>query len=355
MRGYVVFHLPGERAASPAIYSWWETPLLDLLIKAEVCAYANDVDAACATFVDWCHDNLPEPMLSVVSLPGRPWKDDEQWNRFDWYDRLIDDMEHWDPPPYLVDLDNYLITHRGKVLWPEWGETPVRREQPLAGTPFLSGWYGQDLGAHRAGKSTYDCYPLSELPPVSVELAGDFDWLASQRDYERTIATNAERAHKQLDAAIESSPVRLPEQFIRFVRSPHLWPKIRSCTDCELDIDAGVAEIPGGHGWLLRFLSDSQGCLYWNLLLAADGSHQIAATYAYHGFGDAKTQEGRPHVKDTVVCAATFEEFIYRFWLENEIWYALKMNGEMPADGEEYLAHYPVDEDDDDKDEEEDE
>ena len=37
---------------------------------------------------------------------------------------------------------------------------------------------------------------------------------------------------------------------------------------------------------------------------------------------------------------ASFEEFVYRFWLENELWFALHNTGRMPEGGEEYLAFY---------------
>jgi hypothetical protein len=36
----------------------------------------------------------------------------------------------------------------------------------------------------------------------------------------------------------------------------------------------------------------------------------------------------------------SFEEFVYRFWLENELWFALHDRGSMPEGGEEYLAFH---------------
>jgi hypothetical protein len=43
----------------------------------------------------------------------------------------------------------------------------------------------------------------------------------------------------------------------------------------------------------------------------------------------------------TLICAQSFEEFLYRFWLENCIWFVLTDKHRQLTDEEEnYLRHY---------------
>jgi hypothetical protein len=67
--------------------------------------------------------------------------------------------------------------------------------------------------------------------------------------------------------------------------------------------------------------------------------HSVVATYFYAGSEFVHLKDGLPHPKDITTCAGSFEEFVYRFWLENDLWYALN-GGTMPDGGREYLAHY---------------
>ena len=64
------------------------------------------------------------------------------------------------------------------------------------------------------------------------------------------------------------------------------------------------------------------------------------ATYRFTGSEHADLKDGVPHPRDITTCAGSFEEFVYRFWLENELWFALHDKGSMPEGGEEYLAFY---------------
>ena len=66
----------------------------------------------------------------------------------------------------------------------------------------------------------------------------------------------------------------------------------------------------------------------------------MVATYRFTGSEHAHLLRGKPHPKDITTCAGSFEEFIYRFWLENELWYVLNCQDVMPEHGPEYLAHY---------------
>jgi len=45
--------------------------------------------------------------------------------------------------------------------------------------------------------------------------------------------------------------------------------------------------------------------------------------------------------EDIYLCAPSFPEFIYRFWLENELWLALnERRQDLPRDQARYVEHY---------------
>jgi hypothetical protein len=345
MVGAVIFHSPGELQASAAVHGWWQRPPAELVIESQACGgFGNDVQDSCAAFVGWLFSQSPVPgSFSVLSLPGLPWagEDHDPW---EWYDRVMAEVAKWDPPPVLVDLDDFLVSHRGEVLWPppehRRGRRTDRRSRP-PGAPFPIGWYGQGLGEFRPGRSTYECYPPEELPSIRVPLTGTFDWLQAAPEHSRSVAPNPEWTATALNRLLAATPAGLPREFVAFFRSPSLWRRIRSCTDCYLRLDSAAVGIRDGSGALIRFLSDAQDCKHWHLWLSPSGTrHSVVATYRFTGSEHAHLKDGLPHPRDITTCAGSFEEFVYRFWLENELWFALRDKGRMPEGGEEYLAFY---------------
>lgn len=369
MHGSVIFHSPGDLQASAAVRGWWTKPLAKLLIKAGAAGgFGNDVHDSCAAFVGWCHSQSPSPgSFAVYSLPGLPWSgsDHDPW---DWYERLMAEVAGWDPPPLLVDLDEFQITQRGKVLWP----SPKRRPEPrvdrparLPGEPFPVGWVGGELGGLRPGRGGLNCYSPDELPQIRVPLTGTFGWLRTAAAGNRPAYIDHEKRSRQFRQLHAASADLLPEDFVRFFRSKSLWTKYASLTGWSLYPDPVAVPIRGGLGHLVTFAADGQGCRTWSLYISPDHSkHGVVATYFYHGSQFAQLPGGLPHPKDIVMCAASFEEFLYRFWLEGAIQsallspqlaqavesggivldaaleHALLGQCEMPEGGDEYLEFY---------------
>lgn len=332
--GSVLFVSPGELHISPLVHGSWERPILDLLDESG--PFGSDVFGACAEFVAWCLSKNPRP--ANLSVSGLPWPNSDE-DRYERYDKVVTEIATWKEPPYLVDLGEFIITHRDQIVWPaakrgtpRWKDPRVKRPD----SPFQWGWSGVKLGDIRPGRGTYNWYALDSLPPIRARLDGSFAWLESARGH-REGAADGDALQATLSRLIAQCPVALPKEFIRFFGSPALRRKIRSCTGCGLDLDAAATPFPGGLGHLVRFMSDYQGCISFCLHISPCGtSHTVVATYHFAG----SDRGGRPHLRDTTACADSFEEFLYRFWIENELWYALFDNGPMPENGEEYLAHY---------------
>ena len=68
--------------------------------------------------------------------------------------------------------------------------------------------------------------------------------------------------------------------------------RIRSTTDCFIDICSEAVQAPIGGGFLVRFLADSQCCLFWYLYLTANGSdHAVVASHGFYGTEAEQWQE----------------------------------------------------------------
>jgi hypothetical protein len=209
-------------------------------------------------------------------------------------------------------------------------------------TPFSGEWLGQRLGDVRPGPNTYNAYPTNSLPKLQFEFRGDFRWLADLPTAANTIGPvpDADVALTQalLDAGHLS--VGVPETFISFVRRPDLQQRVRSCTDCYLDISPGLAVFESAGGYLLRFLADSQGCVFWYLFLRSDGQHCVVSSGNWFGAERESRKQLRPSIDAVRFCEQSFESFLCRFWLENRIWLSLYEKRPLSPEAQGYVDAY---------------
>jgi hypothetical protein len=340
----VVFVQPVQFQVSAIVCGHWERPPAELVVEFWTTAsVGSDPHDACSAFIEWCVKRTPGVgRWGVFSVPGRPWAEDDDFDQWDWYDRLTAEFAKENPPPVLFDLDRFTVTVGSEVVWPpaELRGPPTRRRSHLPGAVFAVGWFGTTLGAVRPGGGTYSYYPPEELPPVRVPLSGSFDWLRAAPERERPMAAHPKRTAEALNRlAAASTP--LPPEFVHFFRTPELWNRIWSPTDCYLNVDSAAVDIRGGLGTLVRFMSDSQGCIHWSLYLPPDGArHSVVATHFFAGSNSVETPRDRPHPRDVTTCADSFEEFVYRYWIETSLWSALNKGGVMPPGGGDYLDFY---------------
>ncbi len=228
-------------------------------------------------------------------------------------------------------------------------------------SPFPCRWQSFDL--EKAGLrdlrprvGTYGSYDFFALPPLPFELRGDWSWLRANKPFEHNILDGATLLQpipdsiRSLEDDAGSAGVTLPETFLRFVSDEDLPSRVRSNTLCYLDPSPGLGAPPNGNGRLVRFLSDSQGCLFWYLYLAPDGDHAVLSSGDFYGASNEEEgyfsgpySEGVREDRKTEnlsFAAESFEEFICRFWIENEIWFAGFEKREIPPDGQRYVEAY---------------
>jgi hypothetical protein len=203
---------------------------------------------------------------------------------------------------------------------------------PPEDSPFPCYWWdisleGLGLGTVRPNVCTYGRYDFAKLPPLPFQMRGQLDCQAATSSYDWNIgeekAGDNARAIAALRASCESLGLSLPPALTKFFETLSLQDRIRSSTDCYLDGCPATVQFPLSGGHLIRFLADSQGCLFWYLYLTEDRlDHAVVCSPGFYGTEPEQWQDQEPDASDLVFCAESFETFICRFWIENEIWFA---------------------------------
>lgn len=199
------------------------------------------------------------------------------------------------------------------------------------------GWLGIELPGYRPGDGTYMLYAYEALPPIQETLDDDFAWLEAYPEWKSSIGTYGYNQKKRASVAEleEKAGRQLPAAFHRFMNSKELQRRVRSCTDCYLELGDRPVRTAGDHpGYLIHFLSDSQWVLHWFLFVGDDGQEGVVVSPNPYGMKGDEGDEALNNLYQrddidliqapTWFCADSFSEFIYRFWLENEIWFAVE-------------------------------
>lgn len=164
---------------------------------------------------------------------------------------------------------------------------------------------------------------IKELPH-SIE--GTFAWINDTPKHDEW-AIGDERAAELTDqiqcatASAKEYGVTLPPEFVTFIRTPDWHKHLRSATGCYLDVAESL--LPFAGGYLLRFLNDQQGCAFWYIYTNADGSdHCVVSSYEYFDADEMDYEIEDLKETDFHIWATSFEAFMSRFWIENEIMFA---------------------------------
>lgn len=202
---------------------------------------------------------------------------------------------------------------------------------------LASSWCATDLGVYRPCRYTYERYPLNSVPPV-LDALGGLRWLGDrgQRNADNVSVLT------RLNASLNAVGVALPEDFVQFYSSDGWSGELDavSVTGCWTRLGPLPTFSPVEPGaFLVRFMSDQQDCVTWYLYL-----RRGEPAFVVHAYGlDFDYEDDDEDAGVIYRCASTFEEFAYRFWVENRIWRHLNDPdaGPLPSPLAEYLAHYP--------------
>jgi hypothetical protein len=217
---------------------------------------------------------------------------------------------------------------------------------PLAALPRV--WWFPGLRGYRSGKrGTYLGNELDDQPPVP---GGDeLSWLEDEAEKPEWNIAEGDPVRSVTPAGLEAVAGNLPvPSSLRLLAARgDLQRRIRSATACILDLGDFAAATSGG-GYLVHVLSDQQWCLHWLLYLDPAGNEAIVTTTEPIGF-DLPGDEAAPprfifldsEMMGLNVCADTFAEFLYRFWIENEIFFALGSNQPLTPAAAAYAARLP--------------
>lgn len=200
-----------------------------------------------------------------------------------------------------------------------------------------TGWWSFELPGYRPHPevATYTLFSYEDLPPTLEKPDYYFEWLKPQSIKEHSLfegcyPDGSKPDLSKLTSIASQVGIPLPEPFTTFIDSIELHKRIRSCTDCYLDLaDYAVKTKGSNEGYLIHFLSDSQWVGHWYIHINAQGNHFIVTSLNAYGFA-LEDENGNPNIDEIDLqeeeiwfCAPSFIEFMYRFWLENEIWFAL--------------------------------
>lgn len=189
-----------------------------------------------------------------------------------------------------------------------------------------------------ARESTYQGYPLRIMPDISIELDDDLHWLAKYSEVYGDQGLHRLEDWVPLPASIiqiaEDNRVNLPAAFSRFMSSSDLQSRVRSCTGCYLDPGQRAVQTTGSlPGHLIHFLSDSQSIAHWYLHVLLTGESAVLHSsdlYCYEIENSEWIENPACRMErisvgelDFHFCSRSFSEFLFRFWIENEIWFAL--------------------------------
>ena len=231
-------------------------------------------------------------------------------------------------------------------LWRAWGaadpswlavftQPRLLRANP---TPFPAVWLGTDLGRYRPCGSTYGSWPYDALPALPVDqFRGEFQWLppAPAAGVGRRRPGAGPQGRQQLErlvSAVTGHGLRLPGSFLRFMADDGLQRALHSVTDCRFElVEDAVPDPTGGGGFHVGFYCDSQYVLLWDLYVHPSGGHCVLACEPdYLGpiegldpEDDDLEDEEEPEPSSAPrawFVAPSFESFVYRVWLENELW-----------------------------------
>ena len=127
-----------------------------------------------------------------------------------------------------------------------------------------TGWWSFELPQYRPHPepSTYSLFSYEDLPPIHEKLDSGFQWLKSQPAKARSLTEGCYSDGSKPDlnklSTIAAQPgIDVPKPFTAFIQSAELHERVRSCTDCYLDVADHAMKTKGiTDGYLIFWLEN---------------------------------------------------------------------------------------------------
>jgi hypothetical protein len=221
----------------------------------------------------------------------------------------------------------------------------------LSSPDFSAAWCATDLGEYRACRHTYERYRYESLPPLdSTQFTGDFRWLGGVGDLVPEQVTKL----TGLAADLTARGLTLPRDFVTFHTGSNLYRSLDgvSVTGCWTDISEPLPSPVEPGAFLVRFLRDQQDSVIWYLYLCPSGEAFVEHSHLDYEYEYEARRDGEQTQTDLddaqeqraaiFWCAPSFEEFAYRFWVENRLWRAVHGGdlSRLEPHLRDYLRHY---------------
>ena len=180
--------------------------------------------------------------------------------------------------------------------------------------------------------------PFTEAVPqdeVPYPPDGSFNWLRATPTHDEWAIgdENVDELPSQLESLLESAAdasFTLPKIFTSFMADSSLHKHLRSANGDYLCLAESV--LPFADGYLIRFLHDQQGCVFWYLFTNSDGSaHCVVSSYEYFDADDMDYELNELKESDFAYWAPSFEDFFCHYWIAHEMMFS-RNDGTPPPD-----------------------
>lgn len=216
-------------------------------------------------------------------------------------------------------------------------------EQRLVDVPPL--WWGVGIRG-RSTSSTYQGFDHAAQPSIPFDrFDGSFRWLreALVTYPSFTPVGPGDAAWAERLGALRAAGFHVPVALEVFLADPVLHRAVPSCTDNHVMSAQTAVEQPLPDGDLfLTFYQDSQYCVVWGIRLGRGDDVYAPILAGPPEFPEDEGPDPSPRFPDLSFSAPTLESFLYRWWIENRIWFATTFRDGPPMTPEEqaYLAHF---------------
>lgn len=230
--------------------------------------------------------------------------------------------------------------------------------------PFEKVWFGVELEDIRPQRdfSTYEGSAFELLPVIdAVNLDSTFGYLSNDaiKNLEVSIDEPVDITFKsatspdifkpnakwvgKLDNIQATLPAPMPEGLRKFMSATEAQSLIPSCTACYFDLPTQAIPFTylGEDAYIFHFYRDQQDCLFWYYYVRKTGESCILVSPLPFGIDKEQEVFSEQVIQNNVFfTASTFEEFIYRTWVENLLWFNANEDEDFDSEVARHLELY---------------